>query len=233
MLCCQLFANVFFPHSITTDPQKWKHQSPALQKAAATFKTTRLEKSNTDKDKFLRFISLCDTLVLGQLCSLARSALSLCLFELKQPRKVGLFLMVGYVDDTAAAAAVAKSAVATASAMSAVQQPHSSRTRQTGGWADKWAVVGALVVWLIQLSVGGISEYTEKPSELVLAGLSSPAVTINQCEHAPAPAFLKTWSTCGILLQARFSFCQVPSRANLHNIVINQQGYPFAKVSLQ
>lgn len=119
-----------------TDPQKWKHQSPALQKAAADFKRARLERCTTDRDRFLRFISLCDSLVLTQMCSLARAALALCLSELTQPRRVGLFLMVGCVDDAAAAAAaaaVARSAVATASAMSATQQ-HSAWMRQTGVW---------------------------------------------------------------------------------------------------
>ncbi|MEW5314683.1 MAG: hypothetical protein WDW38_006158 [Sanguina aurantia] len=115
-------------------PTKWKHQSPALQKAAADFKRARLERCTTDRDRFLRFISLCDSLVLTQMCSLARAALALCLSELTQPRRVGLFLMVGCVDDAAAAAAaaaVARSAVATASAMSATQQ-HSAWMRQTG-----------------------------------------------------------------------------------------------------
>lgn len=112
-------------------PRKWKRQSPALQKAAARLDATRLERSTTDRDKLLRFIGLCDHLVLAQLCSLARSALALCLSELTQPRKVGLFLMVGYVDESAAAAAAARSAVATASSVSAAQQ-HSAWTRQTG-----------------------------------------------------------------------------------------------------
>ncbi|GFR50873.1 hypothetical protein Agub_g13161, partial [Astrephomene gubernaculifera] len=92
--------------------QAWKAKSLALAHSDADQRQRDLEDAVHAAHQLLRFVTLADCLMLGQLAELARLAVLLCVCQLEMPRKGGLYIVAGSLEDPTAtsAAAVSRSA---------------------------------------------------------------------------------------------------------------------------
>lgn len=87
------------PPPATPGPQPWRGKSLALVKQAEAQRHADVAAAQAAAHQLLRFIGLADCLVLGQLAELARLAVLLCVRQLEAPRKGGLFVVAGALDD--------------------------------------------------------------------------------------------------------------------------------------
>lgn len=86
-------------HRTLAGPQPWKAKSIALTKQDAEQKQRDLQEAVHAAQQLVRFITLADSLMLSQLAELARLAVLLVVRQLETPRKTGLYIVSGAVDD--------------------------------------------------------------------------------------------------------------------------------------
>ena len=77
----------------------WRGKSIAQTRRDAEQRHRDLGEAVHAAQQLLRFIQLSDMLVLGQLAELARLAVLLCVCQMEAPRKAGLYMVTGTVED--------------------------------------------------------------------------------------------------------------------------------------
>ncbi|KXZ44406.1 hypothetical protein GPECTOR_68g377 [Gonium pectorale] len=87
--------------------QAWKAKSLALVREDRERKQQHLEDAVHAAQQLVRFITLADCLMLGQLAELARLAVLLSVRQLELPRKAGLYIVAGIIEDLTGVAGVA------------------------------------------------------------------------------------------------------------------------------